>query len=222
MKLRNALFVIAAATLTLGVALAQDDRGQRRDRGQGRDGGGRQGGGRDGERRGGGGGGRGAGRLLRFDANGDTLIEEAELRAGLTKLQEDAAKALELVMKGMDDGDGKLSETESKGLQEAIDTLSEVRRADRNRNWQLEDDEMSRLWERSSEMCQQHNATVLERFDVDKDGKLNEQEAAAAKEAMQEGPGGRGGGQRGERGGGRGGDREERGGDNRRKNDDRR
>jgi len=161
--------------------------------------------------------------MLRFDTNGDTLIEEAELRAGLKKLQEDAAKAVGLVMKGIDDGDGTLSETEATALKEAIDTLSEVRRADRNGNWELDEDEMSRLWERSSDMCQQHNERVLEQFDVDKDGKLNDEEAKAAQEASKArgGPGGRGGERGGDREGGRG-DRAERGGDKRRKNDERR
>ena len=206
MKCRNTLYAVAAAILTLSVALAENDRG-------GKGGRERQGGK---ERRGGGG--RGAARVLRFDTNGDTLVEEAELRAGLTKLQADASKAVEAVMKGIDDGDGKLSETEGKALQEAIDTLSEVRRADRDGNWQLEDEEMSRLWERSAEMCQQHNEEVLGTFDLDKDGKLNEQEAAAALAASKD-RGGRGGGERGQRGGGGG---RERGGDRRPKNDERR
>jgi len=205
MKCKTTVYAIAATMLTLGMALAQNDRPEK--------------GGK--ERRGGGG--RGAARVLRFDTNGDTLVEEAELRAGLTKLQADAGKAVQAVMKGFDDGDGKLSETEGKALQEAIDTLSEVRRADRDGNWQLEDEEMSRLWERSSEMCQQHNEEVLGTFDLDKDGKLNEQEAAAALAASKT-RGGRGGGERGQRGGGerRGGGGRERGEDRRPKNDDRR
>jgi len=209
MKLRNALLVIAAATLTFGVALAQDDRGPGRGRGQDRDRGRQQGGGRDGERRGGGAGGRGPARLLRYDANGDMLVEEAELRAGLEQLQTNAGKVVESALKGIDsDGDGKLNEAESAALREMTETLSELARADRSRDWQLDDEEMSRLWQKTAEECQQHNAQVLEQFDRDQDGKLSDQEAAAAKEAMQRGRGGRDG-----RGGGRGGDRNDRGGD---------
>ena len=203
MRLRNALFAIAAATLTFGVALAQDDRGPRRDRSQDRDRNERQGRGGTGERRGGG------ARMLRYDANGDMLVEEAELRAALEQLQTNAGKVVESALKGIDsDGDGKLNEAESAALREMTEALSELARADRSRDWQLDDEEMSRLWQKLSEECQQHNAEVLKQFDRDQDGKLSDQEAAAAREVMQNVRGGRGG-----RGGGRGGNRNDRGGD---------
>lgn len=192
MRLRNALFAIAAATLTIGVALAQDDRGPRRDRSQDRDRNEPQDRGGTGERRGDQRGGRGAARMLRYDANGDMLVDEAELRAALEQLQANAGKVVESALKGIDsDGDGKLNEAESAALREMTETLSELARADRSRDWHLDDEEMSRLWQKTAEECQQHNAQVLEQFDRDQDGKLSDQEAAAAKEAMQRGRGGR-------------------------------
>lgn len=121
MKLRSALVVIAAATMTFGVAFAQDDRGPRRDRSQDRDRNERQDRGGTGERRGNQRGGRGAARMLRYDANGDMLVDEAELRAALEQLQANAGKVVERALKGIDhDGDGKLNDQEAAAAREAM------------------------------------------------------------------------------------------------------
>ena len=216
MRLNRAATMIVCVFLGLAVARAQDDRGNR-----GRDQRGERGGGRGGDRgRGGGEGARGGGRggapdvrrLLEYDVDGDLLVDEKELRTGLKELQENAATAVVLVLKGLDaDGDARLGESESKALGEVVRTLSSVRRADRNRDWQLNDDEMGELWEQLATACQQHSQRLLQRFDKDGDGQLDEQETAEAKKQMPErGRGGareKGRSNRKERGGDREGDR---------------
>ena len=205
MKSRSVPLAVAVLFLCSGAAWTQserrqgDGRGKREEnaqRGQGRDA-------RGGEQRGGGrergGGAPDARRLLEYDADGNLLIEEQELRNGLTGLQKDAAAALTLVMQGVDvNGDGTLGDDEAEKLADGVRTLSAVRRADRNRDWKLDDDEMSALWEQMARACQQYNQDLLQRFDKDGDGKLSTQETAEAKQQMPErGRGGRGGVQRG-------------------------
>jgi len=208
MNTQRALRAFATLFLCSGIAWAQAERGPGGGRG-GQDGNAqgkqerstREGGQRGGER-GGRGGAPDARRLLEYDANGNLLIEEQELRDGLAQLHEDAETALGLVMRGIDaNGDGTLSNDEAQGLDQALRTLSTVRRADRNRDWKLDDDEMAALWEQMARACQQYNQDLLQSFDKDGDGKLNGQETAETQQRMPERGRGGGGGERGERDG---------------------
>lgn len=229
MRLKRAATMIVCVLLGLASARAQDDRNPRgRDqRGEGRGGrGGVRGRGGVDEGRRGGRGGRvpDARRLLEYDADGNLLVDQPELRTGLKDLQQNAETALLLVLKGIDtDGDSKLGQGESKALGELVRTFSTVRRADRNRDWQLDDDEMAVLWEQLATACQQHNRDLLQRFDKDGDGTLSDAERAEAKEQVGKGGGGRGGkGGPGRGENGRAGDRDEQGSNRRRRDDDRR
>ncbi|WP_052573853.1 EF-hand domain-containing protein [Haloferula sp. BvORR071] len=114
------------------------------------------------------------------------------------------------------DGDGKLSDDETKAMREAMQARraeqekKDLEEFDKDKDGKLNDEETKAL----REARQAKRKALIEKYDTDKDGKVSPEEAKAAtpEERMAlrggMGPGGRGGegGQGGGRRGGRGGE----------------
>jgi len=155
---------------------------------------------------GGGGGRMGAFRQLQqFDTNGDILVDEKELNEGLDKIKTQADEAYAIILKVFDaNGDKSIADDEGKKLREFIGALMAMQQLDRNRDWQLDENEMGEAFDQFADAAQRLRDGVLQRFDKDGDGTLSPEETTAAKAGMQrqQGPQ-RGGGGRPQPGGGR-------------------
>ncbi len=124
--------------------------------------------------------------LRQFDANGDVQVDEKELNAGLDKIKARADEAYASLIKAYDaNADGKLTGEEQQKVREFIGALMSLQQYDRNRDWQLDDEELKQAFDQLAEAAQRMNDGITERFDKDGDGKLSPEETKAAKEALQ-------------------------------------
>jgi len=124
--------------------------------------------------------------LRQFDANGDILIDEKELNAGLDKVKTRADDAYAILLKVFDaNGDKKISGEEDQKVRELAAAMMAIQQYDRNRDWQVDEKEMKEAFDQLAEAAQRMNDGMLQRFDKDGDGKLSAEETTAAKTEMQ-------------------------------------
>ena len=120
-----------------------------------------------------------------FDADKDLLIEEEEFKAGMGRMETNAAKALAVLKKAFDtDGNGEFSPEEGRKVREFMWALMGVQPYDRNRDWMITDEEWQGAWDKVGERCQQYNEYLLRRFDKDGDEALSPEEVIVAKEQL--------------------------------------
>jgi len=139
-------------------------------------------------RAGGPGGGMGAfWQLRQFDTNGDMLIDEKELNDGLDKAKQRADEAYAIILKTFDaNGDSKITGDEENKVREFVGALMTIQQYDRNRDWQIDENEMKGAFDQLADAAQRLSDGILQRFDKDADGKLSPEETNAAKAAMQQ------------------------------------
>lgn len=127
----------------------------------------------------------GADAIRRFDANGNLLIEEEELRTGLNQIKAKMDGARAILLKAFDaNGNQKLDGDELQKVQDFIWAIMGGRPYDRNNDWELSEAELGEAWDQLSERSQHLNDGMMQRFDKNQDGKLDEVEVAAAKESF--------------------------------------
>jgi len=120
-----------------------------------------------------------------FDSNGDLLIDEAEFKAGMGKMETNADKAMAVLKQAFDvDGDGKFSQGELRKVREFVWALMGLQPYDRNRDWMMSEEEWQGAWDKVGERCHQYNEFLIRRFDKNGDETLAPDEVAAAKEQL--------------------------------------
>ena len=136
--------------------------------------------------------------MEKFDTDGDGQLNDTEKKAMRDEMM---AKREEMTEKFDTDGDGKLNEEERAAMFEATG-----KEAPQGRKGQGGPEGKSGKGQR---MSPEQREKMLEEFDADGDGKLNEAERATARETMEERHGERPEGGEGKKGKGSQGNREE-------------
>jgi len=119
--------------------------------------------------------------------NRSVIVGEDELARGfqekLKRHAECSRRLLELFDK---DRDGKLNDGEAQAARRFVFGIFGTMRYDGNGDWEVDEPETDRLWERLSEGYQRHNDIMLKKFDENGDGTLGEDEREKAQEAMRQ------------------------------------
>lgn len=123
-----------------------------------------------------------------MDANGDLLVDEKEFTVGFAKLEKEAAKVRDDLTTWLDkDKNGSLTPEELRPFYSAVSLLPFIRSIDQNGDATLQETELDAAFSRMAEFCQSGNDRMLEQFDRDHDGKLNEEELQVARQGLQRG-----------------------------------
>lgn len=121
-----------------------------------------------------------------MDTNGDLLVDEKEFAAGFATLEKSAAKVRADLLAWLDkDKDGVLSPEELKPLEALMALLPFIRSFDQSGDASLQEPELDAAFTRMAEVCQGANEQMLEQFDRNRDGKLNDDELQVARQGLQ-------------------------------------
>lgn len=118
----------------------------------------------------------------RFDANGNLTIEENELEDGFLKILDRFDESNAILLKLFDkDGDGALTKKEAFEARNFVFSAIGILEHDRDGNWKIGDKESDLAWDQLCDAYEAHNEQLLRKFDRDRNGTLNAQEAKRAK-----------------------------------------
>lgn len=110
--------------------------------------------------------------MERFDADKDGKLSDAEREAAKTALKEKGGEVRGKVLEKFDaDKDGKLSETERDAAKAALKARQENKGT------------AGKKGEKAEGKAEEQRRKLMEQFDEDKDGQLNEAERAKARQA---------------------------------------
>lgn len=121
----------------------------------------------------------------RMDQNGDFLIDDAELDRGLSELEGRLAErnAAGPLARFDQDGDGQLNDAEQTALREAFTAMGRADKADelieRLQSGNIQP-EIDAVRDRIAARVNEYNNRMLKRFDTNNDGKIDDDERAAA------------------------------------------
>jgi len=130
--------------------------------------------------------------LVNPDVNGDCLIDEEEARRGAEQTVRNLQKLFEtLTQRFDDDGDGRLSKREAQRIDNLFAEAGKSRPRvldliDRNRDWNLDDEELEAARSALIRRYQQRNRLILQRCDANGDGKLEGDELEAARAMVEQ------------------------------------
>lgn len=122
-----------------------------------------------------------------FNTNANVTVEEEELEKGFKRGLRQYGKCHGMLLELFDKNkDGTLSPKEGQAAREFAFGVLGVLRADRNRDWQVDDAEAEQMWDRLTDAYDRHNEGTVKKFDENRDGKLDDEERKKAQERLRE------------------------------------